>query len=249
MKKKIVALCLIVALAVTAITGATLAYFTDTEEATNTFTSGKVDITLVENFGDNDPATPEKLMPGKENAVKKEVTITLEKGSEESFVWYTYLIPAALDSTDGSTGTNNIVHVNGYGYTWDTYRENTKYWPKGQTAALPLEQTWDHTAFDPEGLVGTETIGDVVYNVYAALYHGTLTAENNTTTPGMSQVYLDAGVDFQDGKYVDKNGKEITVNLNDFDIIVRAYAMQANIADADGDGDVDVYDAYKLYNK
>lgn len=249
MKKKIVALCLIVALAVTAITGATLAYFTDTDEATNTFTSGKVDITLVEDFGDNNPDTPEKLMPGKENAVKKEVTITLDEGSEESFVWYTYLIPAGLDSTDGSTGTNNIVHVNGYGYTWDTYRGNTKYWPEGQTEPLPLEKTWDHTAFSPEGLVGTETIDGIVYNVYAALYHGTLTAENDTTTPGMSQVYLDAGVDFQDGNYVDKNGNKITVDLTDFDIIVRAYAMQANIADADGDGDVDVYDAYKLYNE
>ena len=39
MKKKIVALCLCVALAVVAIGGATLAYFTATDEATNTFTA------------------------------------------------------------------------------------------------------------------------------------------------------------------------------------------------------------------
>lgn len=48
MKKKIVALCLCVALAVVAIGGATLAYFTDTDDATNTFTVGNVEIQLLE---------------------------------------------------------------------------------------------------------------------------------------------------------------------------------------------------------
>lgn len=48
MKKKIVALCLCVALAVVAIGGATLAYFTDTKTATNTFTVGNVKIELLE---------------------------------------------------------------------------------------------------------------------------------------------------------------------------------------------------------
>ena len=49
MKKKILALCLVVVLAVTAVTGATLAYFTDTAEVTNTFTAGKVGLDLDEN--------------------------------------------------------------------------------------------------------------------------------------------------------------------------------------------------------
>lgn len=48
MKKKIVALCLCVALAVVAIGGATLAYFTDTKTANNTFTMGNVQIKLDE---------------------------------------------------------------------------------------------------------------------------------------------------------------------------------------------------------
>ena len=49
MKKKIVALCLVLALALTAIGGATLAYFTDvTEDVNNTFTIGNIDITLTE---------------------------------------------------------------------------------------------------------------------------------------------------------------------------------------------------------
>lgn len=48
MKKKIVALCLCVALAVIAIGGATLAYFTDKDDATNVITMGNVDIKLDE---------------------------------------------------------------------------------------------------------------------------------------------------------------------------------------------------------
>ena len=44
MKKKILALCLVVVLAITAVTGATLAYFTDSDKATNTFVVGNVKI-------------------------------------------------------------------------------------------------------------------------------------------------------------------------------------------------------------
>ncbi len=45
MKKKILALCLIVAMAAIAVIGGTLAYFTDTSDvATNTFTAGSVEI-------------------------------------------------------------------------------------------------------------------------------------------------------------------------------------------------------------
>ncbi|MGN0492703.1 MAG: TasA family protein, partial [Acutalibacteraceae bacterium] len=46
MKKKIISLCLAAALAVTALGGASLAYFTDKDAKTNTFTLGRVDIEL-----------------------------------------------------------------------------------------------------------------------------------------------------------------------------------------------------------
>lgn len=48
MKRKIIALCLIVAMLGVAVVGGTLAYFTDTAEATNVFTVGKIDIDLIE---------------------------------------------------------------------------------------------------------------------------------------------------------------------------------------------------------
>ena len=48
MKKKVLALCVAVSLITVAIIGGTLAYFTDTDEATNTFTVGSVSIDLIE---------------------------------------------------------------------------------------------------------------------------------------------------------------------------------------------------------
>lgn len=243
MKKKIMAIFLCVALVAIAVVGASLAYFTDTDAKNNVFTTGKVDISLDEKF---DPATA-KLLPGsqKKNAVPKEVKIKLEAGSEDAYVWYEWLIPSALDSTDGSTGLNNVVHVNSPGNTWDKYRENKAYWPADQTEALPLEQTWDHTKYGVQGYIGTETIEGIQYNKYVALYHGKLSnAEGGQTetTLGMTQVYMDSKVDTNaqgqytiDGKVIDY---DFTKGVN---IIVRAYAIQA-------EGFADVYAAYEAYN-
>ena len=57
LKKKIIALCLVVALALTAVVSGSLAYFTDTDKADNVFTTGKVDITLNEQNADGTPFT------------------------------------------------------------------------------------------------------------------------------------------------------------------------------------------------
>ena len=239
MKKKIVTSCLVVALLVVGIVGASLAYFTDKDAKDNVFTTGKVDITLQENFDQGNA----KLLPGSQskNAVPKEVSIKLEKGSEDSYVWYEWLIPAVLD--DPNNASNNIVHVNSYGYTWDKYRES--YAPEGQDP-LPLEKTWDHTytltGKVTEGFVGTETIDGIVYNKYVALYHGVLKA-GEETTKAMSQVYMDSKVDTNnDGQYT-YNGEVINYDFSKgVHIIVRAYGIQAAGFD-------DVYAAYNAYNK
>lgn len=230
MKKKILALALVVVLAVTAVTGATLAYFTDTDEATNTFTSGKVDITLVENF---DPETA-KLVPGVD--INKDVQIKLAEDSEEAWVWYTYAIPAAVDAPDSlEDSINNIVHVNHAGKNWLGFQNNKNYWDEGQTTATPEDQCWIP---DYDCKQGVE-IGGIEYNVYSVLYNGTLTA-GETTTIGMTKVYLDAKVDYADGKYYVGN-TEIGMDLDDVQIIVNAYAIQAAGIDT-------VQEAYATYN-
>lgn len=60
MKKKILALCLVAALAFIAVAGASLAYFTDKDAKTNTFTLGNVDIELNEESWEE----PEAVAPG-----------------------------------------------------------------------------------------------------------------------------------------------------------------------------------------
>ena len=248
MKKKLTAIFLCVALVAIAIVGASLAYFTDKDEATNTFTMGNVKIDLQETF---DPDTA-VLRPGSQTTNKIEKKVWIENtGTEDAYVWYEWYIPSALDSTDGSTGTNNVLHVNSNGNSWDKYRENSKFWKEGQTEALPLEQTWDHDpetelglAVGPEGFIRTETIDDIQYNVYLVLYHGVL-AEGEKTTVAMNGAYLDSKVDNAvdaDGKvYYTINGKPIDYDFTQkINIIVKAYGIQAA-------GFADVYAAYTAY--
>ena len=73
MKKKILALCLVVVLAITAVTGATLAYFTDTDQNTNEFTVGNVKIDLYEEVKQDD---------GKDKVIIAEQT--LGEGTDEN---------------------------------------------------------------------------------------------------------------------------------------------------------------------
>lgn len=82
MKKKIIALCLVIALAATAVIGGTLAYFTDTTEAkVNEFTVGNVDIDLTEPAWEGDAT----LMPGV--SYDKDPTITVGEKSQDAYVF------------------------------------------------------------------------------------------------------------------------------------------------------------------
>ncbi|MGN0694103.1 MAG: TasA family protein [Lentihominibacter sp.] len=83
-KKKIVSLCLALALMVTLCVGGTLAYFTDTDDATNTFTVGNVDITLTEpNWTSTGSEDAPEVYPGE--ALAKDPTVT-NNGANPCFV-------------------------------------------------------------------------------------------------------------------------------------------------------------------
>lgn len=89
MKKKIFAIALCVALLAVAIVGGTLAYFTDTDDATNVLTMGKVDIALTE---PSYTGTDGKLhvYPGQTYA--KDPTITVASDSEDCWLVATVTI-------------------------------------------------------------------------------------------------------------------------------------------------------------
>ena len=101
MKKKILALCLVVVLAVTAVTGATLAYFTDNDQKTNTFTMGDVKIHIDEwmekdgkwvEYTDNQELAP----IAQSKAPFNKLVETVNDGSEDAYIRTFITCPAEL---------------------------------------------------------------------------------------------------------------------------------------------------------
>lgn len=112
MKKKILAACLVICLLATAVIGTTLAYFTDTDEVTNTFTAGKVDITLLEHPLNEDGKTVDKEAAGVESQAyhvypgveyQKDPYITVSGGSEDCYLFVKLENGLAGLETDGKT--------------------------------------------------------------------------------------------------------------------------------------------------
>ena len=185
MKKKIIALCLVIALAATAVVGGTLAYFSDTDAQKNTFTTGNVAIDLWEDFGDNNEATIEKLLPATgsaqndtlKNGIEKEVYVTND-GSEDAYVRVHIAIPSILDDAQPNfDASKNVLHFN---YTPESVDDGKWNWSNSVDGTTG--SNWNFY---------TITIDGVSYNVYVVTYETAL-KKGEATVDAMSQVYLDA---------------------------------------------------------
>ncbi|MDD6296476.1 MAG: SipW-dependent-type signal peptide-containing protein [Firmicutes bacterium] len=236
MKKKITAIFLCVALLATAIVGASLAYFTDTDNETNTFTVGNVKIDLIEkerdgNGGTKDFTQGKKLypivgsaqgekdalgMPTAKNYVDKMVTIE-NTGSEKAYIRAYFAIPSALD--DGYETFNagmNVLHFNFGNKVVDgtvTSTEGAEWiWTHGNK--------WNYYETDIDG---------IKYNVYFADYYQAVDA-GATTEQLVQGVYLDKTFDIKDGKCY-AFGEEVTLDegwdWNNVSCPVFAVACQA----------------------
>jgi len=231
MKKKLLAMCLVVALAATAVIGGTLAYFTDTDTKTNTFTAGGVKIDLIEQqVGENglEPFEQDQVLmpivgsaqgekdqygqPVAENYIDKIATIE-NKGKSDAYVRAYLAIPSALD--DGYDTFNaglNVLHFNfgnnngvsTFGNEWNWKNESG---------------TWKYYETEIDG---------VKYNVYYADYTKILAA-GATTEQFISGVYLDSHVDMVDGNYVDTRDPQADISIlaGDVKCPVMAVAVQA----------------------
>lgn len=101
MKKKVLALALVVALAAVAVTG-TLAWFTDTDKATNTFTIGSIDVDIKEDFTQPEhmlPVVDNDMASSDPNYVKKQVWVD-NTGKNPAFVQLYIAVPKVLDDAD-----------------------------------------------------------------------------------------------------------------------------------------------------
>ena len=106
MKKKLTVMCLVVSLIALMVTGATVAYFKDTDNATNVFTMGNIDILLHEDNGLADTDADYKLDDAYESWVTGLdflPTVTVEKdawienvGTEQAYVRMFIIYPEAI---------------------------------------------------------------------------------------------------------------------------------------------------------
>ena len=215
MKKKILSLVLVAVLALAAV-GGTLAYFTDEDVETNAFiigsnnNGGKVDIEVSEVFTQDSG-----LMPGV--AVNKDVAIQVQQNTEDSYVWYEYLVPAALDDGTAGDSTTDILHI--------------AFTPAAEGATA----TWGTPTF-----MAKETVNGIEYNKYSVKYSGIVKA-GETTPYSMDSVTLDSSVDYVPAVAADEaagveaadayytfNGTKINYDFaNGVNIIVRGRAIQA----------------------
>lgn len=217
MKKKILTLCLVVALAATAIVGGTLAYFTDTDTETNTFTAGGVKIDLIEQQVNKEGTALEKFeqnqvlmpivgsaqgdkdqfgQPVAENYIDKIATIKND-GKSDAYVRAYFAIPSALD--DGYDTFNaglNVLHFNFGNNNGISTFGNEWNWKNASG-------TWKYYETEIDG---------VKYNVYYADYTKVLAA-GATTEQFISGVYLDSHVDMVDGKYVDTRDPQADISV------------------------------------
>lgn len=233
MKKKIVTLCLIVALAATALVGGTLAYFTDTDEATNTFTTGGVQIQLIEQQRNADSSALEAFendknlmpivgsaqgeqetvdgvtLPTAKNYVDKIMTIK-NTGVSDAYVRIFVAVPTALQN----------------GQTPNAPRYDVLHWNFNGDSCAAGEWTDEIVVANPTVIDGVE------YKIYSRTYTTALEADETTATPAYIGFYLDKTVDQNaEGQYtVDwGNGPEvIDYDLSEgVEIPVFAQAIQA----------------------
>lgn len=239
MKKKLTAIALVVALLAVAVIGGTLAYFTDTDSAKNTFTVGNVKIDLIEQEkteqGLVDFVQDKLLVPGKSNdgnAVSKIVTVK-NTGKNDAWVWVDLKIPAYLVSSEYPTNeSKNALHWNSYG-CFNVEYNSGNYWKLATSDGIVDA---DHKVTDTDmvavedGLwydykyVGRETIGEVEYVVIRTKMQNTLPA-GKVSLPCLAQVYMDWRVTTDGDKFILPGGDPIGVDAS-WEIIVNAYAIQ-----------------------
>ena len=251
MKKKLLAFAMVFALAAVAVVGGSLAYFTDTDNETNTFTAGGVAIDLIEQQVNEDGTELEEFeqdqillpivgsaqgnknefgQPVAANYIDKMVTVE-NTGKSDAWVRAYFAIPSALD--DGADTYNaglNILHFNfGNVMTEDglrtTYGNEWKW--KDDNGAWKSYVT---------------TIDDVSYNVYYADYYQPLPAEESTVQ-FVSGVYLDKDVDMNsDGEYtITRDGE--TVVIEDFNGTVSCPVFAVAVQAAGFDNAAEAVDA------
>lgn len=247
MKKKIIALCLVVALAATAVIGGTLAYFTDTDAAKNTFTVGNVKINLLEstlhreNAGYSNGQTPgkadnaelwsdvEKLGSNNDSPYKAGDTFyTDEQIRADAANYQTNL--AAHNKLNPGESYHKMPYVENVGKN-PAYIRIRVMFPAALDTAILNSSMYTTTALNNKEFTmsydhsGTVDRGGVKYNVYTFTRIDPLEPGKMTYWNVWGTVHMDTDVTNAEIAELIPNGE--------FDVLVEADAIQAdNFADA-----------------
>lgn len=239
MKKKILALALVIAIAAIAVVGGSLAWFMDEDEATNVFTMGSIEIEQLEqqrevgtdgnytgalvDFEDGKLLLPviSNDTPDDDPNYQDKIVTVKNVGKNGAFVQTFIAVPKALDETG-------------------VLRLDTNVGTAGDTWAAPVAV----------GTVTEDKIADggnaaLQYNIYKFVYNTTL-ASGASTSAVLDGVYIDAAADMNvsyddDGNavtaYFVMNGKTVT-DFNatgKLNIYVATQAIQAQGFTASGE--------------
>ena len=167
-------------------TGGALAYFTDADTVTNTFTSGKIQLDLVEpNYPGNDSAEVTNLVPGEE--IVKDPQI-INDGENDEYVFLEVYVPyvnATIAADDGTrAGDKALTELFTYKVN-DGWEEISAVTDVRAAAAA----TADTAQYNGDGLGEMVQLEGVNYvrHVYAYATGGELTALVGTDNSGQQK--------------------------------------------------------------
>ena len=166
-KKKLLLLITSLTLVAVVGVGATLAYFTDSDDATNVITMGHVDVELEEpNFDNEDGEDDNKIddvTPGQE--IVKDPTITVVKGSADAYIRATLEITKLTDEQAAELLDNINIDTEAWYYNAeDGYYYYNKKLAAEESAVLfdkvVIPETWGNEVADMtfEIIVSAEAI-------------------------------------------------------------------------------------------
>lgn len=155
-KKKLVLLTLALVLIATIGVGATLAYFTDSTEATNIITMGHVDIEINEPHFDGedgeDDDTVKDIVPGQ--VITKDPTITVANDSQDAYIRATITLSENLTDEQKTELLAGIDILDGWFLAEDKYYYYNKEVTAGESIVLfeevKIPERWGNEVVDTE---------------------------------------------------------------------------------------------------
>lgn len=218
-KRKLLSLALTICMVAILAAGGTLAYFMDTDNETNTFTIGNVQIDLIEmerRYDEDGKLTgidvftnDKKLapivgsaqgakdaygLPTAKNFQDKIITVKVEDGSEDAYVRVLVAFPAGMDADAAS---DMPLH-------WSA---GNKYEAKGGKANPDAENA-DYANWTAKLEVEGAVINKVEYNIYSYTHATRFTAGQETPSACIVGFYLDSRVDYDGNNYFMMVGNE-----------------------------------------